>query len=204
VPPTSPPPATPAPSLATFRGQIVYRGKAVGKEGYWVMRPDGSNKRFLGSSEKLDADFKAQYEKLGYSPDGSRRLYVAKDDQNEQIWYEWNFEGRRYKEQLTDFGRVSYDPVWSPDGGKIAFVSQFHDSDDIWVSDPDGNNMRNLTPNTWEWDKHPTFSPDGRQIAFWSNRDGVRRLYIMDADGRNVRNISGKTDYDEWEPIWIR
>jgi Tol biopolymer transport system component len=98
---------------------------------------------------------------------------------------------------------VAYDPVWSPDGSRIAFVSQQDGSDDIWVVYPDGSEPRNLTRNDWEWDKHPWWSPDGRRIIFWSNRAGVWQIYLMDANGQNLRRLSNTT-WDEYEPIWIK
>ena len=75
--------------------------------------------------------------------------------------------------------------------------------DDIWAVNPDGTEAKWLINNEWEWDKHPSWSPDSRQIAFWSNRHGRKQIYVMDADGSNVRNIS-KTEWDEYEPIWIK
>ena len=70
-------------------------------------------------------------------------------------------------------GRIT-DLVWSPDGARVAFVSQENKSDDIWVINADGTKPRNLTPNSWQWDKHPSWSPDSRRIVFWSNREGRR------------------------------
>jgi TolB protein len=105
--------------------------------------------------------------------------------------------------QLTELSGLSYHPVWSPDGGRIAFVSQESGSDDIWVISADGTGARSLTPNVWEWDKYPSWSPDSRRIVFWSNRTGIKQIFVMDAGGRNVRNISN-TQWDEYDPIWIR
>ena len=105
--------------------------------------------------------------------------------------------------QLTTLTGLCYDPVWSPDGVRVAFVSQEHGSDDIWVIRIDGKDGRALTRNEWEWDKHPSWSPDSTQIVFWSNRNGVKQIYVMDAGGENLRNLSN-TGWDEYDPIWIR
>ena len=48
--------------------------------------------------------------------------------------------------------RESYDPVWSPDGEWIAFVSLENESDDIWRSRPDASQQESLMRNEWEWD----------------------------------------------------
>jgi Tol biopolymer transport system component len=100
-------------------------------------------------------------------------------------------------------GGLCYDPAWSPDGGRIVFVSQAGQSDDIWVMNADGTSARNLTANAWQWDKHPSWSPDSSRIVFWSNRDGRNQIYVMDDQGRNARNISNN-EYNEYDPIWVR
>ena len=49
VPPTALPSATPAAPLTTYRNQIVFKADKDGQSGFWVMNPDGSNRRYLGA-----------------------------------------------------------------------------------------------------------------------------------------------------------
>ena len=96
----------------------------------------------------------------------------------------------------------SYDPVFSPRDNRIAFVSAESGNDEIYSINPDGSDMRRLTSNTWEWDKHPSWSPDGSQIVFWSNRDtGRRQLWVMNADGTNPHLLL-KSTFNDWDPVW--
>jgi TolB protein len=105
--------------------------------------------------------------------------------------------------ELTTHDRFSYDPAWSPVGDSIVFVAR-GENDEIYVINADGSNLRRLTSNTWEWDKHPSWSPDGKQIVFWSNRDtGRRQLWIMNADGSNQRLLLS-SPYNDWDPIWVK
>ncbi|MCX7671206.1 MAG: hypothetical protein N2439_14195, partial [Anaerolineae bacterium] len=76
-------------------------------------------------------------------------------------------------------------------------------SDDIWIANVDGTNLRNCTPNDWEWDKHPSWSPDSNRIVFWSNRTGVKQIYVMDANCQNLRRITN-TSWDEYDPLWVK
>ena len=62
--------------------------------------------------------------------------------------------------------RESY-PTWSPDGSKIAFVSDRDrdGGDDIYVMNADGTNPVRLTQHDG-YDSEPAWSPDGTKIAF--------------------------------------
>jgi TolB protein len=145
------------------------------------------------------------------SPDGRYRAYVTRGETDKQpqvyIQGQVNEYGTLPTWRVTrDFSAVAYDPMWSPDGARIVFVSPQDGSDDIWVTSPERETTQlavNLTRNDWEWDKNPSWSPDSRRIPFWSNRTGVKQIFVMDADGRNLRNISNST-WDEYYPLWIR
>lgn len=77
---------------------------------------------------------------------------------------------------------VKTDPIYSPNGLKIAFIST-HDGDpEIFVMNPDGTGVKKLTDNT-HVDAAPSWSPDGGKIVFTSDRSGSFELYRMNADG---------------------
>jgi dipeptidyl aminopeptidase/acylaminoacyl peptidase len=74
-------------------------------------------------------------------------------------------------------------PVYSPDGTKVAFLSDRSGSQEIWLSDSDGSNQRRLTSlNALAW--VPKWSPDGRQIVFYLSPQGDDRshIYTLDVD----------------------
>jgi outer membrane protein assembly factor BamD (BamD/ComL family) len=208
IPPTEVPSATPVPPLASFRNQIVFQSDKEEQAGFWVMNPDGSNARYLGSSSDLQKQYDALLEKAKLSPDGRFRLYVFQgvSDKSPQIYMQEqqkNQFGQFPVRQVTFNTALSYDPVWAPDGSKIAFVGTEKGSDDIWVVSPDGAEPRNLTPNKWEWDKHPSWSPDSQRLVFWSNREGTKQIFVTDANGQNLKKIHATT-WDEYDPIWIK
>ncbi len=209
MPTWTPIPPTPTPRpLTAFRNQIVFYSSDEDKPGYWVMDAGGGNREYLGNSRSLRQQYEALVEQARFSPDGRHYLFTAKAQGADaaQVFVtepphpEY---GELPPRQLTKLTGLSYDAVWSPDGSRVAFVSQEDGSDDIWVINADGSGARNLTRNIWEWDKHPSWSPDSRRITFWSNRTGINQVHVMDADGRNVHNISN-TEWGEYDPIWIR
>ena len=106
------------------------------------------------------------------------------------------------QQRLTEDRTNGQDPVWSPDGKHIVFMSKKDGNFEIYVMDADGHNQRNLTNND-RFDEEPSWSPDGKRIAFVSNRtkDLNRDIYVMDADGSNPRNLTNHPN-DEEDPAW--
>jgi len=93
-------------------------------------------------------------------------------------------------------------PSISPDGRKVAYMSNAGRDFEIYVSFLDAARRVQLT-NAPGRDGTPVWSPDGSKIAFQSLRDGHSQIYVMDADGSNQRNLSGNEFSDE-HPWWSR
>ena len=84
---------------------------------------------------------------------------------------------------------VKTDPMYSPDGLKIAFIAT-HDGDpEIYVMNSNGTGLRKLTDNT-AVDAAPSWSPDGGKIIFTSDRSGSFELYTMNVDGSQQQMIA--------------
>ena len=87
----------------------------------------------------------------------------------------------------------------SPDGAKIAFMSNSRDGAgnyEIFVMDGDGTNVTRLTNNAAN-DGLPAWSPDSKTIAFASDQDGVWAIWAVNPDGSNQRklfNMGGSPD----------
>jgi Tol biopolymer transport system component len=68
--------------------------------------------------------------------------------------------------------------------GKIAFQSSRTGNFAIFVANPDGSGLVQLTFGSAD-NGAPCWSPDGSKIVFTSDRDGNYEIYSMNADGSN-------------------
>jgi len=67
---------------------------------------------------------------------------------------------------LTDKGG-NCRPDWSPDGKRIAYVSDVADGKgDVWTMDADGGNKVRVTPGDDSFDYNPAWSPCGRWLVY--------------------------------------
>jgi len=96
---------------------------------------------------------------------------------------------------LRSNGREGW-PSWSPDGKKIADVSDQTGNDEIWLADADGGNRKQLTQfngtmRVWRL----RWSPDGKTLLFNSSGDmGPEICTIPAAGGKVQRVVMGAQD----------
>ena len=195
------------------QAQIAFVSQRDRNAEIYVMNADGSNLRNL--TKHPDGDWMPSW-----SPDGKRIAFMSYRDGHvtngrpmSEI-YVMDANGDNPRNLTNDPpGRDSH-PSWSPDGKRIAFVSDRDRGRDdphnleIYVMDADGSNQQNLT-NRPEEDRHPAWSPDGKRLVFSSVRDGhfesdfgvTDEIYVMDAEGGNEQRLTENRRYD-WYPSW--
>jgi eukaryotic-like serine/threonine-protein kinase len=96
--------------------------------------------------------------------------------------------------------RIDLDPAFSPDGRKLAFVSERGGTREVWVSDADGAGARQLTSLRATAVGKPSWSPDGRYLAFhWSG------INLIPAGGGASRRLFEDGELPTWsvDGRWI-
>ena len=109
------------------------------------------------------------------------------------------------RENLSNHPVDDMDPDWSPNGTKIAFVTNRNDGVyQVYVMDADGSNQIRLTYGPRD-KRRPDWSPDGRKIAFTVHpnlRDDVwiSHIDIIDAGGQNRERFEENAMQPSWSP----
>ena len=89
--------------------------------------------------------------------------------------------------QLTENGAFTRDPVFSPDGRKLAFIASESGKRELRVYDFDTRKTSSLFQvGGASWPLYPSWSPDGKQIVFQHTRgifDPYRIIVVNVADG---------------------
>jgi TolB protein len=104
----------------------------------------------------------------------------------------------------TKPSKIDVDPDWSNDGQKIAFTSikvgdhpQTPTSAEIWVINPDGSGLKQLTVNDVE-ERAAAWSPDDMRIVYMCKQgtvapDADNEICVMNADGTGQTQLTFNT-----------
>lgn len=94
-------------------------------------------------------------------------------------------------------------PQFSPDGKRIAFVSDRSGNHEIWVCDSDGSNSTQLTSFRGLGVTTPRWSPDSERIAFDSDAEGETDIWVIGANGGKPLRMTTHPANDG-NPSWSR
>jgi Tol biopolymer transport system component len=183
------------PAVSPTAARVAFVVSQDGKnDQVWVMRRNGSHQRPLVREPKWSQtgpSFTAGGRRVLYSRCGN---YVAFFRTCKIVSVRLDGSGER-----TVIGGTWHpsDPVASPDGSRIAYVSDAGGFDArIWLSDTHGDHRSVVGPTFGV--ERLSWSPDGTHLVFTAFRSGS--LYTMSADGTGLQQILPGTLFGAWSP----
>lgn len=129
------------------------------------------------------------------SPKGERALFVARGD---------IFTAPIEKGVTRNLTRSSnaHDKWarWSPDGSKIAFVSDRGGEEEIYLVNQDGlGELEQLTSSGQAMRYAPRWAPDGKRLAF-SDKDG--KIYVLEVATKKLIEIADEKRFQVYDYVW--
>ena len=210
--------------------KVVYVRQSPMGMAIWMCDADGKNARELvGTGRNLLPSWMPDSKHIVWMSAGAggRKQDPASDSQI-RIMNTETGESRRLFSDPVQIQFSNAMPAVSPDGNKVAFVSNRSGVFRVWVSNRDGSDAKLVSPMLIEVDeglqlpleqKVPTWSPDGKWIAHWEGVEMIHmspftgvsnpgrdqlisstfHVWVVGSDGTNRRKV-GRGDDPIWSP----
>jgi len=190
-------------------GRLAWIENQQGKRNLWVAEPNASGKYVSKKVTSYDQDDGQEMYQIAWTPDAQQLIYVrggdsefpGKPDPNpalapdgvaENIWLIVVAGGDPRK-----LGE-GYDPVISPAGDQVAFLSHGQ----IWAADltPDAAKAKPLLHTRGDISEL-VWAPDAHAIAFVSDRNDHGFIGVYDLHTKSLVYLDPGTEEDS-EPVW--
>ena len=157
----------------------------MGPPEIWLVPLDGTGARQLGFGHSAEV-----------SPEGDRVAYVSQG----RIWLA-SLDGADEARPLLRDGGTNGSLSWSPDGLRLAFVSNRSDYAFVGVYDFSAESVQWLAPGIGR-DIAPSWSPDGTSIAFIRLEENPEPTYMARPAGKPWSIWIGDPATGAARPIW--
>jgi tricorn protease len=132
------------------------------------------------------------------SPTGNRiALDVIDDGGNADIVV---YDVAREVSNRLTFEGWNINPLWSPDGRRVAYVSDATGEDEIWLVAQDGSGEpEQLTSGGQAMLYAPAWSPTGKHLAY-GDKDG--KLFVIDVETKEIVEVADEARGPLRDAVW--
>lgn len=193
--PTDEPPPTATPySVSSFSAAYAEFETGQDQPSLFFGMGDGSEERRVGSGSDgfSDVAFDSVGTRLAFVRTVIFTLGEGGDEVRSPELFVAPVNNVGAAQQITQMGGTRLTrPAWSPDGTRIAFVSDSDGDDEIYLVTPDGGSVEQLT-NNQVIDTDPAFSPDGTMLAYASEQNSplFTEIFALDLATREVTQLT--------------
>jgi Tol biopolymer transport system component len=155
-------------------------------------------------------------ERLAVTSDDADTLSVSRSG-SRLVYQLYLFDYNSWRVGLSDSGRkpgnpvpfisspkADIDPAVSPNGKRVAFVSERTGGREIWMCDADGSHSVQLTSFGGTNLYGPRWSPDGENIGFTVEDGPNAHTYVVSSRGGKPRPLTSESTLREAWPHWSR
>ncbi|MCP4291599.1 MAG: hypothetical protein GY780_07165 [bacterium] len=97
--------------------------------------------------------------------------------------------------QIAPSTRIDFCARFSPSGKQILFISERSGTRELWISNSDGEQVRQLTNLGAARLRHPRWSPDGSQIVFNAAHKQFMQIFVADVASGVTRMITDQPSH---------
>jgi TolB protein len=135
-----------------------------------------------------------------WSPAGSELIVAGQVGAGNTEILRLSSDGR-IAARMTNHPAIDTMPSWSPDGSKLAFVSDRTGAPQIYLMNPDGSGQRRISFQG-SYNVNPVWSPREDRIAYAGMVRGRFDIFTMKPDGSDVVQLTstGHNEYPSWSP----
>jgi len=183
-------PARKSPPAKVDASAIVYVSNASGVNQLWTRAGGVSSRITFSNAADKDPHSAAGHLVFASYRDGDEEIYMAKND----------LSGLK---RLTTTSGEDEQPNLSPNGTRIAFVSDRSGTPRLWTMDSTGANQVALATGSESYvpESAPAWSPNGTQIAFTSVRSGLSQVFVISSAGGTPVQLSHEMN-GAFNPVW--
>ncbi|MDA8388393.1 MAG: LpqB family beta-propeller domain-containing protein [Nitrospiraceae bacterium] len=171
-------------------GSLLYTAHRYGLWGVYLLD--------LGSMRER-AVFRARGTNIAGDADAAGDVLFSSSLRGSPNIYEMLKGGKLIR--LTQTDGIDVSPAFSPDGSKIAFVSDRDGSPQIYIMDTHGYNTARITFQG-DYNTSPAWSPSGDRLVFVGRYEGRDQIFTVKTDGSDLMLLtsSGSNDAPCFSP----
>jgi TolB protein len=125
-----------------------------------------------------------------FSPNGKLAAYSSFDINYKGTVHICSYDGKSNITVSKGMGS-SYNPKFSPDGKKLAFVSNKSGNFDLFVCNSDGSGITQLTNNSGNTVEYDWF-PESNKLVFEDMKETVSSINVIDLNTGDIKNLTGE------------